>query len=212
MLGYRSEIDVTVGPTDPDIVTQVEVSAYLGVTVAEFPALPSLVSQITDLIEGYCFTQFRTRTYTETWFDPPHSADFRLRRLPVQSIVEIRDADSAVVPTTSYEITNKSTGRLRFYDTEALCSSTDRFKLTIQYVAGFDTVPGDLAQAGLSVSQSLYSAQNVNPLAESERIDDYAITYAGGGVGGSGGGAIARMNIPQIHRQTLDRYRVLNLW
>ena len=206
---YRPTLAVTGAAASTDLITTAQLLQALNGGTPPDPA--TLVTEVTAVIEGYCYTQFARQAYLETWYDSPGHCDFRLRRHPVTSITQITDTDAAVIPATDYELVDPEVGRIRFYESSHLSAAT-RFKLSITYEAGYDPIPADLQQAAMSVGQALFSSVSVNPLAASERIDDYEITYAGAGAGGTSGGAIARLNIPQLYRQVLDRYRILNLW
>lgn len=198
-MGYRSAIAVDTAPVTPALVTLEEARLIIGFDAADDDKYTALITQATASIEAYCFTTFKTATYIETWYDPPCMVDIRLRRLPVQSITEVKDADDTVVATSSYALVDPNIGRLRLIDT-----SLASYAMSVKYVAGYDDAPDDLKAATIAIVQATEQSYGSNADAESERIGDYQIAYAQGANRGAA--------MPQSARWVLDKYRVLSLW
>ena len=193
-----------IADTDVAMITVAELATHLGIDGQINPNLVNCAKAASKLVENYCSTQFSVRNYAEIWRDLPYWVtvpyDIRLKRQQVTAISSIIDAAGGVVLPSNYEIINQAAGIIRLYDSAPFSLAADRWKLTINYTAGFDPIPEDLKRAVLDVAQKLFRQTGTTEGdVQAESIGDWSATYGK-----------AFMSGPV--RGILDTYRVLNLW
>lgn len=194
----ESVLTVTADDAQP-IITIAEFARHIGKPGEQSLELADTIRAASNMVEGYCLTEFRARTFQETFHDQPYCVvapvEIELKRLPVVSITSITDADDAVVPSGDYELIDPANGRLRLYETAPFTLAADRWRMTITYQAGYGAIPDDLKRATLDVAQRLQrAAGGTEGHVQSESIGDWSATYS-----------TAFLSGPT--RAVLDRYR-----
>lgn len=191
------------GDTDHALVTVAELADFIGLAGTTSPLLVACVRQASLLAEAFCDQQFLQRTYEEVFHDRPgrycFPIDIHLKRREVGAITSITDAAAAVVPSTDYELIDARMGRVRFFEAAPFSISADRWRMTITYVAGFQTVPQDLKLAVLQIAQKLYrQAGSTIGDVESERIGDWSASYGRAFISGPVQGALSKYKAPRL--------------
>lgn len=142
------------------------------------------INQATEMIEGYCgFDQdhhFAQTTYTDEIFDPTYSNQIVLRARPVTSVTALsardtntNESDFTTVDTEDYFI-NSGAGTLNLLF--STMGGWGRYR--VSYVAGFSTIPADLAEAcvvlaGYLVENASSSGAAVKRKTEGQRGIEY---------------------------------------
>lgn len=169
----RSILTVTTEATDRSLLTVQDLRSATGISSGSDAELAELGRRVSASIVRACHVRaggatpptLRKETLTETFrLDSPREA-LILSRRPIVSVTSVTEDDTDVLTTDEYE-TNDSSGILR-----RLCSSYPYqptcwphcCKITVVYVAGWETVPDDLRLAGSMLAASLSASTGRDP-------------------------------------------------
>lgn len=157
------------------IVTGQELADHLGITYdGEDDQLAQAVTMATGVVKAVTHQDFESQTYTDTVL-PVSVGDktVRLPQRPVTAVSSVTLPDAgALTVDEGYEWDGLS-------HTVRILASWEE-TATVTYTAGYETVPDAVKAVILSIAGRLYN----NALSvQSERIDDYAVTYGAGSPG-----------------------------
>lgn len=166
-------ISITTPATDRNLLTAVQLRRAAGVS-ADSVELTELGLRVSDSISNMCkvisdgvsVPTLRSETITQT-FRSVCQDELLLDRVPVTSITSVT-VDDTVLADTEYE---QSTGLLRRLNTSDHQIRWYGRKIVIVYVAGYATVPTDLALAAAEYVKLLWSAGDRDPTKKAEWID-----------------------------------------
>lgn len=112
-----------------------------------------------------------------------------LPQRPVVSVTSVV-ADLVTVPTAEWYFDA--------FEQVVMLEEHDQWRVQVTYVAGYDPIPDDIKAVALAIA----SAELTNPLnVESERVGDYAVTYA------ANAAATGGSTLPPLQQRILDKYR-----
>lgn len=166
-------ISITTPATDRNLLTAAQLRRVAGVS-ADSVELTELGLQVSDSISNMCkvvsdgvsVPTLRSETITQT-FRSVCQDELLLDRVPVTSITSVT-VDDTVLADIEYE---QSTGLLRRLNTSDHQTRWYGRKIVVVYVAGYATVPTDLALAASEYVKLLWSAGDRDPTKKAEWID-----------------------------------------
>ena len=157
------------------IVTGQELADHLGITYdGEDDQLAQAVTMATGVVKAVTHQDFESQTYTDKVlpvYVGSNRVVFPQRPVTAVSSVALPDAGALTV-----DVDYEWDGLNNWIQLYTLWEST----ATVTYTAGYSTVPDAVKAVVLSIAGRLYN----NALSvQSERIDDYAVTYGAGSPG-----------------------------
>lgn len=172
------------------IITYLEAQQFLG--VAGSTKLLWIVNGANSFAESYCGRSFDLDTYSEVLEINPYQVDICLSQYPLVTVVSLVDADDTAVDISAYN-----------YDGGVIKIDSDYWQsfptieevaelLTIEYEAGYSTMPDDLKLAVLSIVNDRYNTGDSQIV--SERLGDRSYRRSAEG-------------IPLQAQHTLDLYK-----
>lgn len=162
-------LTVTTPAADPNLLSVEEMRAAVGVTGTSFDTvLATLNGRISRAIAAHCnvapagvaIPTLRQETLTEVRRPGAPIECIALCRRPVVSITSIVE-DGETLAGADYELDPSSGMMLRLANDQP--SAWSGGKITIVYVAGWDTVPDDLKLAASKMASEIYSVGTRDP-------------------------------------------------
>jgi hypothetical protein len=194
-------------PTDDPpatLLTEAQLMALLGTSVPLTETEKNAMQTATALIQNYVDRMLLFGTYVERHLGPLGGA-LQLREYPVRSItslVEVVDGVPTSNPVTNYRLVRPTGILLGWWG----------YELEVEYEAGYEKMPADLATAFVqtfqSVAASMAPGMEASPLGVVRRA---AVTGVGSveydSGGGSAGGPVAIGLLPANAAALLAAYR-----
>ncbi|QAT40840.1 phage head-tail connector protein [Clostridium sp. JN-9] len=185
------------------LTTVEKVKSYLQISdSSDYTFIQDLVDYVTEQIENYCSRKFDVATYTET-----HMCKHKCfpRNTPLKSVISVIRDGMPQNQDTDFKIKGNY---IQFNDLKgftmggSIVYATDNsIETTITYIAGYDTIPNDLAMAATKLAVIEYKDSRENRLGiEQETEGDVRYTY-------SKKDSEMPLNISRV----LDRYRKVSL-
>ncbi len=141
------------------------------------------------VVTGYTGQYIESATYTHV-LRVDSGLVVTLPQRPVTAVTSVATPDDGVLPSTDWDWDGASPW---------LGLTVEADIATVVYTAGYATVPSLVAAVALAVAGRAYT--NAGGL-RTESIDDYSVTYAGGGED------LASVGLTKPEKLLLDRYRV----
>jgi len=168
---------------DTDLTTLTKVKTYLGISDSDSDTLlGTLIDAASKAIKNYCHDNFDSTEYTE-YHDGPRTEDLVLKHRPIISITDIwddpdrdyEDGDKLDADDDDY-VSYADEGIIR---AEAHTWNEGNKNIKITYTAGYTSIPADVdLSCQIQVAYWYNRADKGADAADSERLGDYAITYA----------------------------------
>jgi len=163
-----------------DLAILADVKNYLGETGSDHDALlEALIDRVSEAVETYCGRRFKQETVTE-YHDGRGRSRLALRRRPVASVTSLHDdldrayTDEEIVDPDDYT----------FYPDEGIVEldagvfQDGLRNVKVVYVAGYATVPADLAHAAIVwVAAIFHRAQQGGDGFAQERVEAYSARF-----------------------------------
>lgn len=125
--------------------------------------LNDMIDQASAIITSFCGRPFAVETYQETVVGED-SVHLILGHRPIVSV-------TSVAPVIDFEVW-KEAGML--YRVNGWRQGQI---FTIEYVAGYTTIPHDIERACIDLTKSAFLARRRDPSITTERIGDYGVSY-----------------------------------
>lgn len=164
------------------------------------------INQATDMIEGYCRLaydhHFKQATYTDEIYAGSGSNQVRLLMRPVTSITSFQRHDSPEFGASYSDVETNlyykdlNSGLINLLYTQ----NTDWGSYRVTYVAGFSTIPSDLAEACVILAAQLVENSESNSGVKRKREGQREVEYFEAGA--STGSIIEQLGLDDV----LDRY------
>lgn len=141
------------------------------------------INQATRAIEAYCGRRFKETTYTGEVYNGTNIDQITLKQRPISAIT-LRGRDTVLNEADFTDVDSE----LYFVDTEAgilnlTFSAVGRWgAYTVDYTAGYSTIPEDLAEACVSLACFYFNNANGSDVGVSRKQEGQrSIQYSNGG-------------------------------
>lgn len=172
------------------LTTVADVKESLGITSGDHSKdnlITRKINQATRMIENYCDCRFAQTTYTDELYDGHGGNELVLRHKPIISVTSLayrnvpdNQNQFTTVDSSDYFI-NNDYGVIEYL--APFTAYYDRWKIT--YVAGYATIPEDVAEACATLAAYLVqngtSGTNIKRKREGQREIEYFDNTAGSG-------------------------------
>ena len=179
-----------------DLATAAAVKAYMNISGSGDDALiASLIGYVSEAIEKYCRREFASKTHTE-YHDGGGFSKLLLNHRPIISVTSVHDdldrafAAASLIDSDDY-ISRDQEGIIEWLHSSSTFPSTAAYfadgqlNVKVVYVAGYATIPSDLALACMMLVSKLFTRgkQHADGI-KSEGDGVYTVIYADGLIAG----------------------------
>lgn len=158
------------------------------------------INQATEMIERFCDRRFALTTYSNEEYDSTGTSQLILKNRPVDSFTSLGIRDSSLNEDDWEDVDSE----LYFVDDSAgvvdlnFGSYGGWNRLRVSYVAGYSTIPSDLAEAAATLAAYLTENGTSGSAIKSKQEGQRKIEYYDSSSGSGGNNLFEQLNITEM--------------
>lgn len=164
--------------TDDMMITLDRAKLHAGLANRDDTSLSLGISVVSELFQKHCNRLFLSQSYT-TAMDGDGSQTLILPQYPVTALtlVTLIASDGTETPYDNTYFRFKTNGIVRWAPATAYMFPYGFQNISVQYTAGFATIPAPVEEAMCTMIAHLLDMQTVDTHLKSERLGEYAASY-----------------------------------